>query len=218
MYGFRRNKGPTLTANERTQQKQSDVIYKHHQLKGVATSSKDYVITVSGDILSSSYQARYKIAKGRETYSRTVACSGLEQADLHGQVLNPNERFTPQTLSDYKYRTFDADISRQEIYPTNEPDDGEAYIYNLPIHGYYDNQNNDNATDAEEMTEPIYTTYHYFQSYPYRLDASNQIDYALMDSNPTVDHEFVVANTDTPRYFVPFNLLGCRLRIDTDTD
>lgn len=215
MRAFRKST-PTLTAKERTERKRNATVY--HTLKNTPTNSRTYQITSTNHVLSANYQARYQLIKGREHYLQEHG-TPTQLDRVYGKKIVNNQRFTPETVQDYQYRKFNADIASIPDYPGNDAlsDNSQNYIYNLPYHMYYDNANDENnkIPNPGEMTSDIYNTYLYFNKYPYRIDTSGNMDYANFISGSTIDRQFVVSDVSETIYRNPKSLIRQPLQLDT---
>lgn len=211
------SKASSMSAKERTERKRNQTLY--NSLRQTPSDNRTYQVKQSetGEtiVISSGYQEKYNMIRGREHYLQTQGTDQQKQK-VYGRVLRTDQPFLSSSLDDYRYRTFDADrINRVDAtYPGQELDDEENYIYNLPIHLYYDNADNDDFTDNPgEMNQKTYDVYNYFLSYPYSLDPSGQIDYGMLTSQPTVDKFFVVLDASNV-YQQPKSLIREPLKLD----
>lgn len=211
MRAFTRN--PSMSSKERTEKRRNQTVY--HSLRQTPTNNRTYQIK-DNYVISRGYNEKYNMVQGREHFLQTHGTPSQKEK-VYGQILREDQPFTPKILEDFKYRKFDADLVNRpsETYPGQDID-GENYIYNLPIHIYYDNANNENnnLSNPGEMTQTAYDTYNYFLSYPYTLDPSGHIDYSILSARPTVDKYFVVAETDSNVYKKPKSLLRDPLQLD----
>lgn len=205
---------PSMSSKERTEKKGNQTLYNFFRQTPI--NHQTYQIK-DNYVISRGYKDKYNMVRGREAFLQTQG-TPTQKENVHGQILRDEQPFIPKTLDDYKYRKFNADIvnGANETYPGQEID-GENYIYNLPIHVDYDNANNQNTNlfSSGEMTEPIYDTYNYFLSYPYTVHPKGNIDYATTQCQPTVDNQFVVAETNsTIVYKNPKSLIREPLQLD----
>lgn len=222
-----------LSAKERMEQKRNNTLYcnlkqyvKTAKEQPIPCRSKsgvktqDHTIDTDGTVHSKSHQSHRNIIHGKQVYLQNFGTSSQKEK-VYSRVLKDGNHFQPTKIEDHKYTRFNADrVSKaKQSYPGQEENDGEHYIYNLPINIYYDNANNgSNELDKDEMTQNIYDVYNYFLTYPYSIDPSGQIDYSLIRETPTLDHLFVEVDSSKTIYDERKTLLSQPLMIDEFCD
>ena len=210
-------KNVSLSSKELAEQRAAQTIYCN--LNKTRRTNRTHIVNPDNSVSSSSQKDKLRIIRGKEVFLRKFGDENTQQ-NIHNRVIKDGDKLDKTTLDDFQKSEFNADLTAkgQVDYPADDicgndnPDICQNYIYNLDIHGTFDNEGTD-SNPTQEMSSDVYNTYQFFKKYPYTVDADGNINYSAMQCKPFANKEYEQADVGNTIYQKPKTLVGQKLTL-----